>query len=309
MINTRGVWLWLALRPTSAEAMNGVAGEGSNHSHTFPSQVTLLSAVHILEANRLSRYIGRMPNGTWTEEVVAGHSCDVYLPPQRSEHGYVVLYLHGVHLNRLHGQQAFIDQFVRHGLAVVAPQTKRSWWTDKICREFDPQITAQQHVVRNVLPFIEQRLGAKPPRIALLGTSMGGQGALRFAYKFPDTFPVVAAIAPAIDYHKRYNEGDETIPQMYPDPEAARQDTALLHVHPLNWPRHQFFCCDPEDYRWWESCDRLRMKLWSLGVPHVCDLETSAGGHGFEYYNHMAERAVAFLVERLEQERRRMPTT
>ena len=49
------------------------------------------------------------------------------------------------------------------------------------------------------------------------------------------------------------------------------------------------------------------MKLWSLGVPHVCDLETSGGGHGFEYYNRMAPRAIGFLVERLEQESRRMP--
>ena len=94
--------------------------------------------------------------------------------------------------------------------------------------------------------------------------------------------------------------------QMYGDPEAARQDTATLHIHPLNWPRHQFFCCDPEDYRWWESADRLRMKLYSLGVPHVCDLETTGGGHGFDYYNKMAPRAIEFIVERLGQERRRV---
>jgi hypothetical protein len=47
---------------------------------------------------------------------------------------------------------------------------------------------------------------------------MGGQGALRLAYRHPNLFPVASAISPAIDFHKRYNEGDETIPQMYPDP-------------------------------------------------------------------------------------------
>ena len=238
---------------------------------------------------------------------MGGHPCDVYLPERWSERGYVVLYLHGVHLNRLNDKQPFMEQFEKHGLAVVAPQTKRSWWTDKVCREFDPLLTAQQHVLRNVLPFIEERFDARPPRVALLGTSMGGQGALRLAYKFPDLFPTVAAISPAIDYHKRYNEGDETIPQMYSDPEAARQDTALLHIHPLYWPRNQFFCCDPEDHRWWESCDRLRMKLWSLGVPHTCDLETTGGGHGFDFYNRMAPRAIEFLVESLDKERRRLP--
>lgn len=244
--------------------------------------------------------------GTWALETVGGHPCDVYEPPVRSPYGYVVLYLHGVHLNRLHNKTVFLEQFDRHGLAVVAPLTKRSWWTDKICLEFDPKTSAERHVIENVLPFIEQRLGSKPPRIGLLGTSMGGQGALRLAYRYPRQFPVSAAISPAIDFHKRYNEGDETIPQMYTDPEAARQDTAILHIHPLNWPHHQFFCCDPEDYRWWDSADRLHMKLWSLGIPHEYDLETTGGGHGFDYYNRMADRAVGFLATKLDEERRRV---
>jgi S-formylglutathione hydrolase FrmB len=243
--------------------------------------------------------------GAWSEVTVGGHPCDVYEPPQRNEHGFVVIYLHGVHLNRLVDKTAFIEQFARHGLPVVAPMTQRSWWTDRVCPEFDQQLTAEQHLLDNVLPYIEQQWGTRNRHIALLGTSMGGQGALRIAYKHPDRFPVVAAISPAIDYQSRFDD-DEVIQQMYSDPEAVRQDTATLHIHPLNWPRHQFFSCDPTDYRWWESADRLRMKLYSLGVPHEYDLETSGGGHGFEYYSVMAERAVSFIAERLDQERKRL---
>ena len=93
---------------------------------------------------------------------------------------------------------------------------------------------------------------------------------------------------------------------MYGDRESARQDTALLHVHPLNWPRHQYFCCDPADERWFESADRLRIKLGSLGVMFERDLETTGGGHGFDYYNRMAEKAVGFLHNGLERERLRV---
>jgi pimeloyl-ACP methyl ester carboxylesterase len=243
----------------------------------------------------------------WSATTIAGHACDLFEPAQRSRHGFVVLYLHGVHLNRLADQPAFTDQFERYGLAAVCPATQRSWWTDRICHDFDPSITAEWHILDNVLPFIRERFGASPPQIALLGTSMGGQGALRFAYKHPNTFPIAAAISPAIDYHVRYDEGDETIRQMYRDKEDARQDTALLHIHPLNWPRHQFFCCDPADHRWHESAERLRMKLWSLGVPHEHDLVTTGGGHGFDYYNRMAPKVFDFLVERLEKERKRVP--
>jgi S-formylglutathione hydrolase FrmB len=189
---------------------------------------------------------------------------------------------------------------------VIAPRTRRSWWTDKICAEFDARITAERYVLDHVLPYIQQRWTAAPPRIALLGTSMGGQGALRFGFKHPRTFPIVAAISPAIDYQLRWQEGDETLPRMYSDPESARQDTATLHVHPLNWPRHIWFACDPADERWHESSERLKMKLYSLGIPHETDLESTSGGHGWKYYDHMAPAVMRFIVERLQRERLRI---
>ena len=244
--------------------------------------------------------------GQWSEIHVGGHCCDVYEPSRRNAHGYAVLYLHGVHLQRLRDQPPFTEQFERHGLPCIAPLTRRSWWTDRICPEFDPRLTAERHLLDNVLPWLEAQWQVQPPRVALLGTSMGGQGALRLAYKYPQRFPVVAALSPAIDYQIRFHDSDGVVASMYSDPEAVRQDTALLHVHPLNWPRHQFFACDPADERWWESADRLRMKLWSLGIPFECDLATTGGVHGFAYYNPMAARAVGFIVARLEQDRLRV---
>lgn len=245
-------------------------------------------------------------DGTWTLESIDGHDCDLFSPARPSPHRYTVLYLHGVHVNRLVDKRVFVEQFGKYGLHVVCPRTERSWWTDRLCAEFSAKYSAQQYLLEQVLPWIKTKIGAESPRIALLGTSMGGQGALRLSYKFPNLLPICAAISPAIDYHLRYDEGDATLPLMYADPEAARQDTALLHVHPLNWPRHQYFCCDPEDVRWWDSADRLKMKLYSLGVPHTCDMETSGGGHGFEYYDRMAPAAMKFLFDALEQERLRL---
>jgi S-formylglutathione hydrolase FrmB len=244
--------------------------------------------------------------GTWTEVEVAGHACEVYEPPQTNPHGYVVVYLHGVHLNRLHDKPAFLEEFDRHGLRVICPRTGRSWWSDKICPEFDANLTAERYVVEHVLGWIASTWQAEPPRVALLGTSMGGQGALRIAFRHPQKFPVLAAISPAIDYHTRMDEGDETLWTMYPDKEAARQDTATLHVHPLNWPRNTYFACDPADVRWHESADRLRMKLAALGIPHAVDLDTTGGGHSFEYYSRMAAPALDFIMARLESERLRV---
>jgi S-formylglutathione hydrolase FrmB len=238
---------------------------------------------------------------SWTLETVGGHPCEVFRPAQRHPRGLAVVYLHGVHQAQLSDQDPYTEAFERQGLVVVGPRTRRSWWTDRICAEFDPEVSAERHVLDRVIPWIESAFGVAPPRIGLLGTSMGGQGALRFSYKHPTRFPVVAAISPAIDFHRRLLEPEEGDPllEMYPDPESARQDTAILYIHPLNWPRYQFFCCDPADHRWHDSADRLRMKLSSLGVPFECELEATAGGHGFVYYNAMAERAVEFLVNGL----------
>lgn len=253
--------------------------------------------------------IGNMSDssGVWSEMQVGGHLCYAYEPSAPSSHGYTVLYLHGLHGEPLQQHPAFTEQLDRHGLRCVAPITRRSWWTDRLCAEFDPQVTAERHVLDRVLPWLAESWNVRTPRIALLGTSMGGQGALRLAYKYPSIFPVVAAIAPAIDYQIRMIDGeDETLPLMYRDPEQARQDTALLHINPLNWPRRQWFSCDPEDYRWFDSADRLRMKLYSLGVPFECDLQTTGGGHDWSYYDRMAEPAMKYLFESLESERLRV---
>ena len=243
----------------------------------------------------------------WMESTLLGHICHLFEPQRPNDHGFVVVYLHGVHLQQLHDKPAFTKAFEKHGLRIVAPITQRSWWCDRICEEFDSRFSAEEFVLRHVVPFASEQWQARPPGLALLGTSMGGQGALRLAYKYPNVFPTVAAISPAIDFHTRVAEGDEALRRMYRDEEEARQDTATLHIHPLNWPRNQWFCCDPTDTRWFDSSDRLRMKLFSLGVPYSCDLESSGGGHGFEYYQLMASTAVDFLAESLEKERLRQP--
>jgi enterochelin esterase-like enzyme len=245
-----------------------------------------------------------MSHGLWRDTTLAGHLLDVFEPARPHPQGYAVIYLHGVHLARLVDNRVYAELFDRHGLRVVAPMTRRSWWTDRICREFDPALTAERHVRQNVLGWLAAQYGIRPPRVGLLGTSMGGQGALRIAFKYPQWFPIAAALAPAIDYHLRFREGDETLGEMYADEEQARQDTATLHVHPLNWPKHIWFCSDPLDHRWHDSAQKLHMKLSSLGIPHQCDLETRSGGHGWDYYNALAPAAIDFIVQRLDQESR-----
>jgi S-formylglutathione hydrolase FrmB len=244
--------------------------------------------------------------GNWSETTLAGHTCRLFEPERPSPHNYVVIYLHCSRATPIGRHAAFVTQFERHGLRVVEPISGRSWWTDRIWPGFDQGISAEAYVTKHVSERVAERWGVRAPQLALLGIGMGGQAALRMAYKYPNLFPTVSAIAPAIDYQQRIERAsDPVLAELYRDAEDARQDTALLHIHPLNWPRNQFFCCAPSDLSRYESVERLRMKLASLGVPFECDLETDKGGHTWQYFCCMAERAVGFLTERLERERLR----
>ena len=249
----------------------------------------------------------------WSMIDIAGHPCECFDPPGAAP-GIAMIYLHGVRERTLQQSTGLREAIETAGLRALAPRTGRSWWLDRIIPEFDPHLTPERFVVGAVVAEVERRFGVKPPQIGLVGTSMGGQGALRLSYRHPTVFPVAAAIAPAIDYHTalrdlhKLPDGDlfANLYEIYGDVERARQDTAILHVHPLNWPRHQWFASDPEDWQWHDGADRLHGKLVALGIPHTAILDLQAGGHGPAYYDSVAPDAIRFMLAALEAEGRRL---
>lgn len=243
----------------------------------------------------------------WIDVQIAGCRCRALTPSAASASGGVVVYLHDEEASDFELLPALTQRFKQHGLRCLAPLTGRSWWTDRMWPPFDGAISTEQYLLHHALPWLAEHWQVAPPQIALLGVGMGGQGGLKFSYKHPNVFPICAAIAPTIDYHRSMEAGDPTLAQLYRDAEQARQDTATLHIHPLNWPRHQWFCSDPADYLRYDGADRLRMKLYSLGVPYEADLETSTGGDLRALVERMAEPAINFIADRLERERMRVP--
>jgi S-formylglutathione hydrolase FrmB len=244
-------------------------------------------------------------NGGWTRLEIGDKSADVFDLPTNLKPRFGIVYLHGHGLETLVQNPAFTRLFEELRLVCVCPHGQRSWWSDRLCAEFDPQTTAERYLLETIVPYFGRRWGIAPRGIGLTGVSMGGQGALRLAFKRPDLFPVVAAISPAIEYHEWYGQGTP-IDEMYDSKEQCRQDTAPMHIHPSKYPPHIFYCIDPTDVAWYRGNDRLHEKLSALGIPHQLDLTTQAGGHSWDYFNHMAERTVRFIYEGLEQESRRL---
>jgi S-formylglutathione hydrolase len=245
----------------------------------------------------------------WSTVAIAGRACEVFAPPDPLP-GRALVYLHDLRGGSLRECAPLCAAVEAARLPVVAPQAGRCWWLDRPIAGFDTSLTPERFVVDRLRPEIEARFGARPPGMAIIGVGMGGQGALRLAYRHPAVFPVSAAIAPAIDFHRGMREAADrddgelfdTLWETFGDVERARQDTAILHVHPLNWPRHQFFASHPADPHWHDGADRLHSKLVALGIPHTALLEPRA-----DFTATAAAEAMRFVLAALDQESRRLP--
>jgi S-formylglutathione hydrolase FrmB len=240
----------------------------------------------------------------WQRYQVAGHELDWFCPVEDRRPVWCVIYLHGRDRVLLRDEPYFTYWLERLGLACVAPLGGEGWWLDRIAPSFDTERSAEEYLMQEVLPWLQEQWQLKPGRIGLFGVSLGGHGALRLAFRYPQTFPVVAAISPTIDFYEAWGQGSE-LDVMYSSREHCRLASAVLQIQAESWPRAIYFCCDPADF-WYRGNERLREKLTALGIEHTCDLLTSAGGHSWDYFRRMAEPALRFVREELERQARRL---
>jgi pimeloyl-ACP methyl ester carboxylesterase len=256
------------------------------------------------------------PSASWSTIEVAGHPCELHAPPDPLP-GRVIIALHDADGRALAETSPLARLVETHRIPLLAPRAGRSWWLDRIVPTFDAQVTPERHVVDAVRAEAARRFGVAAGGIALVGVGMGGQGALRLAYRHPAVFPVAAAIAPAVDFHLALraallgetwgdDDGDDVLLALYGDTERARQDTAILHVHPLNWPRHQWFASDPREDRSYDGTQRLHGKLVALGIPHTALFEPRGDGSRDAFEAAVAPDAIRFVLEALDAESRRI---
>lgn len=235
--------------------------------------------------------------GNWQQRDEDGWSAEVY-EPDTSRPGLALLFLHGHSHKTLSHSDAWTRALEHAGLRAVCPLSSSGWWV-----EGDERIgldTPLEFLQQRVAPSIRRWWDVPEPGIALTGVSLGGQGALKLAYRHAREFPVVAAIAPAIDFHRLFGLG-LPLDGFFDDAESARQQTVPLHLNPLSWPRHQLLLCDADDEDWYESVQRLASKLSSSGVLFDQDFTARGLGHCWEYFDSVADDVVEFITSRLEQ--------
>src|SRR5262245_65801492 len=95
--------------------------------------------------------------GMWTRAEIGGKAADVFKPPARPRFG--VLYLHDAAGTSLAGNATYTRLFDELGLACVCPRGAQSWWTDRLCPEFDATVSAEQYLLTSVEPYFHERWG------------------------------------------------------------------------------------------------------------------------------------------------------
>lgn len=233
-----------------------------------------------------------MPSEFWTTIDLAGHAVDLFEPVERRADAAILFLPEAGRCAA--GSDALTAALNRAAVAAVAPRGENCWWLDRIEPEFDSHVTPLAFLAERILPLFEERFGVIPPAAKLLGRGVGGQGILQLAFRRPRDFPSVAAIDPAIDFHELHGRGT-TIDLLFEDRESARQETALLRLHPAGWPRRMLLMADPAGF-WFEGADRLAMKLRSMGIPLESDLAQTANGDGSQFFESQVGRAVEFLL-------------
>jgi S-formylglutathione hydrolase len=173
-----------------------------------------------------------------------------------------------------------------------------------VCESFDTEITPERYLRESLVPWMRAEWQLSARAIAVAGVEMGGQGALRLAFKHPNEWPVAASISGSLDCQEWYGRGTP-LDEMYETRERCRQDTAILHLDGHKWPPHIWFCCELTDALTYRGNDRLSEKLNAMGVPHTSDLDTRVTT-GPTYFEQMTAPMLAFVAAALAREAKRL---
>lgn len=206
----------------------------------------------------------------WHEVIIGGKPArfaePTSLPPSPT-----ILFLHDARATPPDAIPGWTDMLTRRRWRCLAPAAGCTWWLQHLTPAFNPTISPEEYLLSVVLPWMQERWQVTPQRLAVVGFGMGGQGAIRLALRYPTVFPVAASIDGAMDLQDAWGWGTP-LDDVYSSREAARRDSALMHLRSTSWPEFLFLACSPDSY-WYHGNDRLREKLLAYGVPHQALLD------------------------------------
>ena len=197
---------------------------------------------------------------------------------------------------------------------IVTPEGDASFYINS----YDGRARYEDFFIREFMPAIETRYRVQRTRASrgISGTSMGGYGALRFAFKYPDMFSVVSAHAAALL---------QKLPQRLiaaATEHAEEMDMNGLFGNPIDqqfWTRNTpfalaklnaarikrlnlkiyFDCGDQDDFGFDQGGRQLDALLTKLGIQH--EFHIYPGRHDWVYVARHFPQSLEFQSRALKQ--------
>lgn len=170
-------------------------------------------------------------------------------------------------------------------MALVTVDGGRGYWNPH------PGNDAMGMVVNELIPLLRKSgLGAPPYKLGVLGTSMGGYGAILFAEKFPHLFRAVAAIGPAV--WTSYEQARNVNAAAYDSPAAFAAADVVTHTRGLAGIPVRVASGNDDPFH-------PGVVALAKALPAGAVVELSAGCHSGSFFRQQTPPSLEFLSRHL----------
>ncbi len=239
----------------------------------------------------------------------------VYTPPDWTpdESLPLVLFLHGGGSSHKSFEKFkasdYLDREIREGniprFVLLTPNGNNGFWENW----HDGSQQYRDWVMLKLLPKIQRKYNTQkcPEHCHLLGISMGGFGALRFAYFFKDHFSSISAVSAPIPNQQEVEEMRSSLltklfipmdkifgPKAHADEQRQSFENAWLQDEDLHDIRLQLVWGDKDRKLMTTSNARFVAALEENNIP--VDYFIYSGGHKWKYWVPSFDKILNFLV-------------
>jgi S-formylglutathione hydrolase FrmB len=196
-------------------------------------------------------------------------------------------------------EQKAIGEFV-----IITPQADRSFYIDSK----NGKVKYEDFFIRDFVPRMEKkfRLVGRRKGRAIGGVSMGGYGALRFAFKYSQMFTSVAVHMPALLEQLPHGVGNAGFEQIFGTAFGSPADEAFWKANtPFVYARKNDLhglkiyadCGDRDDFGFDAGTRQLDKLLTEKNVPHT--IHIYPGQHDWQFVAQHLEQSLKFQSKAL----------